>query len=102
MRRRRRRRESDDRVLKADQKIVLVTRETRMAGLRKRYATKSQAAFHVKRAVEAELAREAVAAGAAVVLAELHEAAEGKLRKCEEEGQVYGVAVEQLRRGLEV
>src|SRR5205823_1270374 len=88
-------------LLKADQKIILVTRETRLAGLRKRYATKGQAAFHVKRAVEAELAREAVAAGAPVVLAELHEAAEEEFGKYEEEEQVYGDAVEHLRRDLD-
>ena len=88
-------------MFKADQKIVVVTRETRLAGLKAKYATRSQAKFHVKRAVEAELARERVAAGAPVVLAELSAVAEEEFGKYEEEEQVYGDALDRIRRDLE-
>jgi NAD kinase len=87
-------------VFKADQKIVLVTRETRLAGLKARYATKSQAAFHVKRAVEAELARETAAAGGAVDVALLAEVSREAFRGYEEEDELYGEAVDRLQRDL--
>jgi hypothetical protein len=86
---------------KVDQKIVLVTRETRLQGLRARFATKGQAEFYVKRSVLAELTREAVAAGGAVDVKSLDRAAGAEFEKYEEEEEVYADAVERLRRELD-
>lgn len=87
-------------MFKVDQKIVIVTRETRLAGLRARFATKSQAAFYLKRAVEAEMAREAVALGQDLDVGASRGAAEAEFAKYEDEEQVYGSAVDRLRREL--
>jgi NAD kinase len=87
-------------MFKADQKIVIVTRETRLQGLRARFATKSQAAFYVKRAVEAEMAREADARGQDLDLGAARGAAEAEFARYEEEEAVYGAAVDRLRRDL--
>jgi NAD kinase len=88
-------------VRKADQKIVLVTRETRLAGLRKRFATKSQAKFYVARALEADKTREALAAGAPVLHEELRAAAEEEFHEYEEEQQFYDESLTRLRADLE-
>lgn len=87
-------------MFKVDQKIVIVTRETRLAGLRARFATKSQAAFYVKRAIEAEMARQAVALGQDLDVGASRGAAEAEFANYEDEEHVYGNAVDRLRREL--
>ena len=86
---------------KIDQKIVLVTRETRLQGLRAKFATKGQAEFYVRRSVLAELTREAEAAGTAVDVKSLDLAAGAEFEKYEDEEEVYTDAVERLRRELD-
>src|SRR5437868_5990700 len=86
---------------KIDQKIVLITRETRLAGLKARYATKGQAEFHVKRAVLMERQRSAAAAGAPVDVQVLGALAEKEFHEYEEEQQLYDEALERLRRDLD-
>ena len=88
-------------MLKADRKIVLVTRETRLEGLKARYATRSQAKFHVERALVAEQSRAAAAAGENVALHELERAAEAEFHEYEEEQVLYDDALARLRRDFE-
>ena len=88
-------------MLKADRKIVLVTRETRLEGLKARYATRSQAKFHVERALVAEQSRAAAAAGEDVALHELERAAEAEFHEYEEEQVLYDDALARLRRDFE-
>ena len=87
-------------MFKADQKIVLVTRQTRLQGLKAKYATLGQARFSVERAMEKELAREAEVLGEVVAAGALHAAAAEEFREYEEEHELYDDAVNRLRREL--
>lgn len=85
---------------KIDQKIVLVTRKTRLENLRARYATKSQAKYVLGMAAQAEMAREADLLGEEVP-AELFRAAPGAaIADYEEEQELYDDALDHLRREL--
>jgi len=88
-------------VFKADQKIVLVTRETRLEGLKAKWATKSQAEFALGMAVEKELAREADLLGEEVSPKRLRAAARERFQEYEEEHELYDDALQRLRRDLD-
>src|SRR6185437_14661347 len=85
-----------------DQKIILVTRETRLAGLQKRFSTRSQAKFYVQRSLTSEMVRQAAAAGAAPMSEPLlREAVEKEFHEYEEEQQLYDDALVRVRGGVE-
>lgn len=84
-----------------DQKIVLVTRETRLQGLKAKWATKSQAKFAISMAVQAELAREAEELGEELSAPRLRAAAEERFHEYEEEDALYDDALQRLRRDLD-
>jgi len=88
-------------VLKADRKIVLVTRETRLEGLKAQYATRSQAKFYVERALVAERSRSAAAAGEDISIDALEALAEKEFHEYEEEQSLYDDALGRLRRDLD-
>ena len=63
-------------MFKADQKIVLVTRQTRLQGLKAKYATLGHAKFAVAGAMVKELAREAEVLGEEISIDRLRDSAE--------------------------
>ena len=83
--------------LRIDQKIVIVTRETQLEGLRRKYSTRGQAKFHIVSAAKRKLAKEAPAAAPAQV----EELAEMAFRDVELAGELYAGSVEQLRDDLD-
>ena len=85
-----------------DQKIILVTRETRLAGLQKRFSTRSQAKFYVQRSLTSEMVRQAAAAGAQPMSEPLlREAVEREFHEYEEEQQLYDDALVRVRGDVE-
>ncbi len=80
---------------KIDQKIVIVTRPTQLASLRRKFNTRSQAKFYVKRAKLQELAK----AGTAAAVAE--ELAEREFVDLDMAAQVYDSSVQQLQQDLD-
>jgi len=78
-----------------DQKIVIVTRPTQLASLRRKFNTRSQAKFYVKRAKLQELAK----AGTDSRVAE--KLAEQAFVDLDEAAQVYDSSVQQLQQDLD-
>jgi NAD kinase len=78
-----------------DQKIVIVTRPTQLASLRRRFATRSQAKFQIVSAKKRELAR----AGAAPAL--LDQLAEAAFVDVDKAAGAYDSSVEQIRQDLD-
>src|SRR5262245_4808085 len=81
-----------------DQKIVLVTRSTRLVALKKRYGTVGQAKFHIERAAEIEASRKAPQAAA--VLAR-PKTVESDFSVILAEAETYDDAVDLLKRDLQ-
>lgn len=84
--------------MKVDQKIVLVTRETRLAGLKKRFSTRSQAKFYVKQAVQAERLR----AAPKMALSEVARQADIAYSDYENEDQFYQESLDRLHAELDL
>lgn len=82
--------------LVADQKIVIVTRPTQLAALRRRYNTTSQAKFQIVSAKKRVLAKQRRAAGA-----ELEEMAAEEFMELGRASEQYDTAVQQIRRDLD-
>ena len=87
-------------MFKADQKIVVVTRQTRLQGLKAKYATLGHAKFAVAGAMVKELAREAEVLGEEISIDRLRDSAEREFHEYEEEHELYDDAVSHLRRDL--
>jgi NAD kinase len=83
-----------------DQKIVLVTRATQMAALRKKFSTASQARFQIVSSRKRELARAMPAQ--AIQSADLEEMAEQEYRQIEGLSAKYDQSVQQLRGDLDL
>lgn len=88
-------------MFRVDQKIVLVTRETRLQGLKAKWATKSQAEFALGMAVEKELSREAEELGEEIDVGEIRQIARLRFKEYEEEQDLYDDALQRLRRDLD-
>ena len=84
-------------MLRADQKIVIVTRETRLQAVKQKYGTRGQAKFMMVRAREIEAARHAPAAGAAAA-----PPPEAAFKLLEAEDEVYASAVGTLQDELDL
>lgn len=82
--------------LRADQKIVVVTRPTQLASLRRRYNTRSQAKFQIVSAKRRALAAKALSAGA-----DLDALAEEAFADVDRAAEQYDSAVRQLQRELD-
>jgi NAD kinase len=85
---------------KIDQKIVLVTRETRLQGLKAKWATKSQAKFALGTAMHREMLREAEELGESIDVAAIGELARERFEEYEEEQELYDDALQRLRQEL--
>jgi NAD kinase len=83
-------------MLRADQKIVIVTRETRLQAVKKRYGTRAQAKFLMERSREIEASRRPSPAAAAAPPPEAAFAA------LELEDELYEVAVGTLQDELDL
>lgn len=83
-----------------EQKVVLVTRATRLAGLRKKFSTPGQAKFYLERAAEQDMVRRQAAPDAAAHPAPVT-APQDAFEEYEREDQVYQDAVNLLRRELQ-
>lgn len=83
--------------MRIDQKIVIVTRPTQLADLRKKFNTRSQARFQIVTAKRRMLAQEQ----ADVPLADLERLAEQKFEELDEAAETYGASVNQLRQDLD-
>lgn len=81
--------------LRIEQKIVIVQRATRLAGLRKRYATVGQAQFLMERALDQEAMRQEGKVRAAPRRDE-----EAAIYEYQREDDLYRSAIAQLRRDL--
>src|SRR5262249_4443279 len=86
--------------------IAVVTRETRLAGLKARYTTKAAAAFRMKQAVGHEVARRRARVGAAagsavqtVALAEVAKLADES--EYESEDEIYQRRIKELIAALD-
>src|SRR6266699_3910558 len=82
--------------LRVDQKIVIVTRPTQLAALRKKFATRSQAKFQIVSAKRRELARKADLSEKDVVAL-----AEEEFGEVDRSAALYDEAVQQLRSELD-
>jgi NAD kinase len=82
--------------LRIDQKIVIVTRSTQLAALRRRYNTRSQARFQIVSAKKRELAREGQPSSA-----DLDELAEASFDEVDRAAEQYDRSVQQIRRDLD-
>src|SRR5688500_14472110 len=80
----------------ADQKIVLVTRPTRLERLKGKFATRSLAKFQMVSAKKRELARQRLADDV-----DLEGLAEETFRDVDREAETYDQAVAALRRELD-
>lgn len=83
--------------LRVDQKIVLVTRPTRLQRLKGQFATRSQAKFSMVSAKKRELTRQR----ASESLVELERMAEESFDEVDREAAAYDAAVAALRRELD-
>jgi NAD kinase len=83
-------------MLRIDQKIVVVTRATQLAALRRRYNTRSQARFQIVSAKKRELARKGQPASAS-----LDELAEESFEEVDRAAEQYDRSVQQIRGDLE-
>jgi len=81
--------------LRIDQKIVIVTRPTQLASLRKKFNTRSQAKFQIVTAKRRELARAGAAPGA------IEEMAAAAFEDVDAAAGQYDSAVKQLREDLD-
>jgi hypothetical protein len=84
--------------MQLEDKIVIVTRQTRMKGLLRRFATAGQAEFVMRKARPAEEARHSDPGQAAVMAA----AAGASFEALEEEEEQYSSAVDFLKRELDL
>ena len=82
--------------LRADQKIVIVTRLTQLAALRRRYNTRLQAKFQIVSAKRRELAAKVQSPGT-----DLDALAEEAFEEVDRAAEQYDSAVQQLRHGLD-
>jgi len=87
--------------MRIDQKIVLVTRPTQMAALRRKFATGAQAKFQIVSAKKRELAKRAPAMAGAASPAQVEQLAEQEFATLAEASEQYDVALQQLRRELD-
>ena len=83
-------------MLRRDQKIVIVTRATQLASLRRKFNTRSQAKFQIVSAKKRELAASSVAAGA-----ELNAMAEAAFTEVDRAAEQYDSSVQQLQQDLD-
>jgi NAD kinase len=83
--------------MRADQKIVLVTRPTQLADLRRRFSTREQAKFQIVSSKKRELSRRAIADDV-----ELGALAEEAFREVDLAADQYDSAVRQLRQDLDL
>jgi NAD kinase len=81
-----------------DQKIIIVTRPTQLADLRKKFNTRSQARFQIVTAKRRMLAEEV---DDDVPLAALEKLAEEEFLKLDEAAETYDASVQQLRADLD-
>jgi NAD kinase len=82
--------------LRIDQKIVVVTRPTQLAALRKKYNTRAQAKFQIVSAKKRELAKNEALGGA-----DVERLAAGAFMELDEAAELYDAAVGQLRDELD-
>ena len=82
--------------LRADQKIVIVTRKTRLEELIERFNTREQARFYVKRA------RENMEVGRGKQLAKVELLAEADFAAYEDEHNAYHESLKQVRSSMEL
>ncbi|HEY2588271.1 MAG TPA: hypothetical protein VGI81_21180 [Tepidisphaeraceae bacterium] len=82
--------------LRIDQKIVIVTRATQLAALRRRYNTRSQARFQIVSAKKRELVKKVQSPGA-----ELDALAEASFEEVDRAAEQYDTSVQQIRRDLD-
>jgi NAD kinase len=82
--------------LRADQKIVVVTRLTQLAALRRRYNTTSQAKFQIVSAKKRVLSKQYRSSDV-----DLEEMAAGEFQELDRASEQYDSAVQQIRRDLD-
>ena len=84
-----------------DQRIIIVSRKTRLDDLTAKFATKSQAKFYVARARVNQAVARAPAAAPPQNLQLLEKAAASEVAQIEQEGNDYHEIISQLRRQLD-
>lgn len=80
-----------------DQKIVIVTRPTQLADLRKKFNTRSQAKFQIVTAKRRMLVKEQTD----LPLADLERMADEEFERLDEAAETYDASVQQLRKDLD-
>jgi NAD kinase len=84
-----------------DQKIVIVTRDTQLGALKRKFSTRGQAKFHMVSSAKRELSKKAKAAEAAVELEQLEQRAEEMFQSVELADVLYEQSVKQLHGDLD-